>query len=67
MREGYGSRSVCVYVCVCLSVTMLTATYLICESKMRCYKVPYGLPEGMICVDFSKNALFASFGVICRF
>ena len=47
MREGYGSRSVCVCMCVsvCLSVTTLTATYLVCESKLRCYKVPYGVPN----------------------
>ena len=36
MREGYGSRSVCVCVSVCLSVTTLTATYLVYDSKMRC-------------------------------
>ena len=27
MREGYGSRSVCVCVSACLSITTLTATY----------------------------------------
>ena len=31
--------------CVCLSVTTLAATYLICESKLRCCKVPYGVPN----------------------
>ena len=35
---------------------MLTATYLVCEFKLRCYKVPYGVPN---CVDFVENALFA--------
>ena len=37
MREGYGSRS------VCLSVTTLAAIYLVCKSKMRSYRVPYGI------------------------
>ena len=51
MREGYGSRSVCVCVClsVCLSVylsvTAQTTTYLVCESKFLCCKVPYGVPN----------------------
>ena len=39
MREGYGSWF------VCLSVTMLAATYLVCESNLRCCKVPYGVPN----------------------
>ena len=34
MREGYGSRFVCVSVCV--SVTTLAATYLIYTLKTRC-------------------------------
>ena len=42
MREGYGSRSVCV------SVTKLAATYLVCESKMQLCKVPYGVPNTRI-------------------
>ena len=32
MHKGYGSHSVCVYMYLC--VTMLTATYLICKSKI---------------------------------
>ena len=36
MCEGYGSR-----VCVCVSVTVLAATYLVYKSQVRCYKVPY--------------------------
>ena len=28
-----------------VSVTELTATYLVCESKIRCQKVPYGVPN----------------------
>ena len=43
-------------VCVCPYVTKLAATYLICESKVQCYKVPYGVPN----VDFADNALFTS-------
>ena len=44
MCEGYGSHS------VCLSVTKLAAaaTYLICEPKVQCYKVPYGVPNACI-------------------
>ena len=34
-------------VSVCLSVTKLMATYLVCESKMWCYKVPYGVPNAL--------------------
>ena len=33
MREGYGSRS------VCLSVTTLTATYLVFKSQVKCHRV----------------------------
>ena len=35
----YGSCSMCV------SVIKLAATYLVCKSKMRCHKVPYGVPN----------------------
>ena len=42
MCEGYGSRS------VCLSVTKLAATYLVCKSKLRCYTIPYGIPNACI-------------------
>ena len=34
-------RVTVVVLCVCL----LPRYYLICESKVRCYKVPYGLPK----------------------
>ena len=37
MHAGYGSRS------VCLSVTMLAATYLVYTSKTRCHKDLYGI------------------------
>ena len=50
MREGYGSHSVCVS--VRLSVTTLAATYLVCESKLQCYKVPYGVPNSwFVCIS----------------
>ena len=39
MRQDYCSWF------VCLSVTTLAATYLICESNLRCCKVPYGVPN----------------------
>ena len=37
--EGYSSQFVYVCVClsVCLSVTTLTATYLVCKTKVRYY------------------------------
>ena len=37
MREGYGSHSVCMYMYLRVC-NYVTATYLICESKMRFYK-----------------------------
>ena len=49
MREGYGSWfvCVCVYVCVCvcvyLSVTALTATYIILKSKVRYHRDLHGV------------------------
>ena len=33
---------------MCLSVTKLAATYLVCESKLQYYKVPYGVPNACI-------------------
>ena len=37
MCEGYGSHSVlCVYLCVCVSVTTLTATYLVYMLNQEC-------------------------------
>jgi hypothetical protein len=60
MREGYDSRSMCV------SVAELAATYLVCESKLRCcdHEVPHDVPNTCI-VDFAENTLFASFAIIC--
>ena len=43
MRKGYGSRSVCVCVSLCPSVTALAATYLVYKVQERCYKVLYGI------------------------
>ena len=31
-----------------MSVTTLTVTYLVCESKVQFYKVPYGVPNTYI-------------------
>ena len=42
MHEGSGSHSVCLF------VTTLAATYLICESKLWCYKVAFGIPKAYI-------------------
>ena len=39
MHEGYDSCAVC----LCVSVTALAGTYLVYKSKVRCYKVPYGV------------------------
>ena len=56
MREGYDSR--------CLSVTTLAATYLVCESNLRCCKVTCGVPNAWF-VWISPKTLrllfFASF------
>ena len=44
MHEGYSGHSVC----ICESVTTLTATYLVRESKVLFYKVYYGIPNACI-------------------
>ena len=31
-----------------MAVTKLAATYLVCESKVRFYKVPYGIPNTLL-------------------
>ena len=68
--QGYGSRSVWVCVCLsvytCISVTKLTATYLVCESKVQSVLLGSLWHSKGICVNFSENALFASFQSICR-
>ena len=58
MHKGYGSLS------VCLSVSTLTATQLIFESKVRYHSVLHGVLKDFHRVDFADNALFKSFGVI---
>ena len=40
MRRRVMVVVLCVCVCVCVCVA---AIYLVCESKVRCYKVPYGV------------------------
>ena len=46
-----------------MSVTALTATYLVCKTKVRYHRVVYGVLQ--ICnVDFTKNVLFKSYSVI---
>ena len=60
MREGYGSRSVCVSVCYhasCYIPRLRVQTAVLQGSLWR--------SERMICVDFAENVLFSSFGVIC--
>ena len=37
-----------VVLCACVPVTTLAATYLVCESKVGCYKVPYGVSNTRI-------------------
>ena len=58
MREGYSSRS------VCLSVTKIAATYLVCKFKLRYYTIPYGIPNACI-VWIPLKTLFTCFGIIC--
>ena len=43
MREAYGSWFVCVCACVYLSVTVLTATYIILKSKVRYHRGLHGV------------------------
>ena len=61
MRKGYGSRRVCVSVCV--SVTALAATYLVYKSRIRCYEVPWGVLN--VCIVWVSLKMLSSFGVIC--
>ena len=43
LREGYGA---CMYMYLfCMFVTTLPATYFVYKSKVRCYKVLYGVPN----------------------
>ena len=59
-----------VVLCVCLSVTMLAATYLVCMSKVRLRRVSCSYTD-LYCVDFTENVLLneivllGRYGVIC--
>ena len=61
--KGYSSHFV--YVCVCVAVTMKSATYLIYTSKTRCHRVLYGTCF-QDCVAVAESALFKHFGIICQ-
>ena len=67
MREGYGSRSVCVYVCVCVCVYVcVTSCYI--PVLYDANKVSLGFLrhfQGMHCMDFVENASFKKSGDIC--
>ena len=52
MREGYSSRFVCV------SVTALAATYLVCMSKVRHHRVPCRLLKS--CIVRTSLKMFCS-------
>ena len=58
MREGYGSRSVCLSFChsVILSVPALAATYLVYKCRLRCCRVPYGVANVCICLLYTSDA-----------
>ena len=58
MREGYSSCFVCVCVSVCLSVTTLAATYLVCMSKLRHHRVPCRLLK--LCIVWISLKIFCS-------
>ena len=60
MRKGYGSHFLCVY------VTTLAATYLVYTLKKKVLLSFLWCFLHMHCVDFVKNALFKSYGDICR-
>ena len=62
MREGYGSHSVCECVSVCVSVTALAATYLVCMSKVRHHVVPCRLLK--ICIIWTSLKMFSSGGMV---
>ena len=47
--------------CYC---TSLVHSYLVYESQVTCYKVPYGI-SNIYCVEFTENASFFSFSAIC--
>ena len=52
-------------VSVCSSLTKLAATYLVCESKVQCYNVPYGVQNAWIVwISLSVLASFADFKLV---
>ena len=56
---AHAPRGAVVILCVCVSATKLAAIYLVCESKLWCYKVCYGVPN--VCIVWNP---FFSFDVI---
>ena len=59
MHVGYSRfvcLSACLFVCLCMPVTVLSATYLICTLKV---KVPFGSPCSIVLVMIT-SAFFAS-------
>ena len=60
--EGYSTQFVCA--CVCVSVTLLTATPLTYRDKVR-YESNANALLKVLFVDFAKNTLFKRYGVIC--
>ena len=65
MREGYSNRSVCMWVCVSVSVTTPAVTYLVLYDAN---KVPLGFLwhfQGMYCADLVENTSFNSSDDIC--
>ena len=55
-------RITVVILCVYLSVTTKSATYLTCTSKVRCHRVLYDVFNH---AAFAENASFKSSGIIC--
>ena len=52
-------------VCVYLSVTALTATYLICLSKMRRHRIPCRLLKIFVVWTLLQMFFFRRYGLIC--
>ena len=58
--------TVVVLYCVCVSVTMPAATYLVNTIQIRFHSLGFLWHfQGLNCVDFVEKALFKSFGDIC--
>ena len=56
-------RVAVVVLCVCLSVTMLAATYLVYTSQVRFHKGCLWRFQDFSCVVFAENASFQKFGL----